>query len=496
MQGILASIAACHANQIIHRNVKPSKFLIGEDGNCRMTSFTSSLMGGGTVTQRPLMPRMGTTQYLAPEVLLGAADLELDYTSYTEKVDMWAAGLILAEMAAGGPLFVVDSEIDLLFSIFRMLGTPDEESWPGLHDLACSIENFPNWPVETRNLEQTFSILGSSGCDLLKKLLRYDAASRISAVEALRHPFFSQHGCMEAFTLQTESVPHPLLDIFSEGQLAVWSTLLEKQADMPPTKDFLECQDAQESGEKLTVRMRAILVDWLAEVSYSWCLRAERRALHAAVQCLDRFLSMQQVSKSRLQLVGATCYALAAKLEEAEVISPSGYAHISDFAFKEDDMRECEIDVASALGCRFTYASAPDFEPLVAAAIGVLPNELVKQDSEIPQIILIAQMLADYMLLGFHVGKKAWSPVVTCCSAYAVAAVTLNIEIHPALLCQTDEDSMCACISDILTTYDKAMEWELKNLHNNPKYPESLTGIELPAITYACGKVSEAYDRL
>ena len=115
----------------------------------------------------------GTPQYLAPEVLLGAADLEFDYTSYTEKVDMWAAGLILAEMAAGGPLFVVDSEIDLLFSIFRMLGTPDEESWPGLHDLACSIDNFPNWPVETRNLAQTFSILGSSGCDLLKKLLRF-----------------------------------------------------------------------------------------------------------------------------------------------------------------------------------------------------------------------------------------------------------------------------------------------------------------------------------
>jgi serine/threonine protein kinase len=171
MYGILSSVAACHANKIIHRNVKPSKFLIGDDEKIRMTSFTSSLMGGGTSIQRPLMPRMGTTQYLAPEVLLGAAELEFDYTSYTDKVDMWAAGLIMAEMAAGGPLFVVDSEIDLLFSIFRMLGTPDEESWPGVRDLPCSIDGFPAWPANVR-LEETFTILGHQGCDLLSQMLR------------------------------------------------------------------------------------------------------------------------------------------------------------------------------------------------------------------------------------------------------------------------------------------------------------------------------------
>ena len=171
MHSILSSVAICHANQIIHRNVKPSKFLIGSDGKCHMTSFTSSLMGGGAAVQRPLMPRMGTTQYLAPEVLLGASDLEFDYTTYTDKVDMWAAGLILAEMSAGGPLFVVDSEIDLLFSIFRMLGTPNEKTWPGVQNLACSIEDFPRWPAK-ENLEEMFSVLGSKGCDLLSKMLR------------------------------------------------------------------------------------------------------------------------------------------------------------------------------------------------------------------------------------------------------------------------------------------------------------------------------------
>jgi serine/threonine protein kinase len=207
MHSILLSVANCHANQIIHRNVKPSKFLIGSDGSCHMTSFTSSLMGGGAAVQRPLMPRMGTTQYLAPEVLLGAADLEFDYTSYTDKVDMWAAGLILAEMSGGGPLFVVDSEIDLLFSIMRMLGTPTEESWPGVKDLACSITDFPSW--RAKNLEDVFPILGSQGCNLLSGMLCYNPTKRLSAMQALRDPFFTNYG-LEPFVFDAESVPAPL----------------------------------------------------------------------------------------------------------------------------------------------------------------------------------------------------------------------------------------------------------------------------------------------
>jgi len=493
MHSILSSVATCHANQIIHRNVKPSKFLIGDDDNCRMTSFTSSLMGGGAAMQRPLMPRMGTTQYLAPEVLLGAADLEFDYTTYTDKVDMWAAGLILAEMSAGGPLFVVDSEIDLLFSIFRMLGTPTVKTWPGVKDLSCSIENFPSWP-ERENLQEIFTILGDSGCDLLSKMLTYDASSRISAIEALRHPFFTNFG-LSTFEFDAKSVPMPLQDALSEGQCAIWATLLQKQGDMPPTRDYITAKVEKKSADSITIRMRAILVDWLAEVSYSWCLRAERRALHAAVDCLDRFLSRADVPKTKLQLVGATCYALAAKLEEAEVISPSGYAHISDFAFKEEDMKECEVEVAHVLGCRFNYASAPDFEPLLAEASGITPNGPVKTDGEIPQALLLAQMLADFMLLGFHTGDSSWSPSVVSAASFAVACVALNIEVSETVLCNTTEENMCCCIDHIVGSYNQGMEWDLKNLCSNPKYT-AITSIPIPNSTFVCSKISEAYQSL
>jgi len=412
-------------------------------------------------------------------------------------VDMWAAGLILAEMSAGGPLFVVDSEIDLLFSIFRMLGTPNEKTWPGVQNLACSIEDFPRWPAK-ENLEEMFSVLGSKGCDLLSKMLRYDASSRISALEALRHPFFTDYG-LPPFVFDSthaSTVPPALQNALCEGQCAIWSTLLQKQADMPATRDYLATRQPQEKpDEKLTERMRAILVDWLAEVSYSWCLRAERRALHAAVHCLDRFLSQKPVPKTKLQLVGATCYALTAKLEEAEVISPSGYAHISDFAFKEEEMRECEVEIAHVLGCRFVYAAVPDFEPLLATAMGLTPDGPISADAEIPRALLVAQMLGDFMLLGFHVGKKSWCPSIVASAAFAVACVALNVEVPEVLLCNADEDTMCRCVDQMLQAYNQGIEWDLRNLCNNPKY-QPVVNIEMPHASFACSKISEAYKLL
>jgi len=500
MHSILYSIATCHANQIIHRNVKPSKFLIVEETKeCHMSSFTSSLMGGGSAMQRPLMPRMGTTQYLAPEVLLGAADLEFDYTTYTDKVDMWAAGLILAEMSAGGPLFVVDSEIDLLFSIFRMLGTPTNNTWPGVEDLACKITNFPSWPAR-ETLEGIFPILGEQGCHLLSQMLKYDANTRYSAMEALQHPFFTQHG-LPTFEYDLECIPVPFQNAMPVGQCAIWSELVKKQRAMPPTIDYVAkmatepASPTPEEDPKITTRMRAILVDWLAEVSYSWCLRAERRALHAAVHCLDRFMSQRAIPKRRLQLVGATCYAVTAKLEEAEVISPSGYAHIADTAFTEEEMRDCEIEVAHVLGGRFLYATAPDFEPLLAQAMGLTPNGPVPTDGEIPQTLLLAMMLSDFMLLGYFPGSKSWEPSTVTAASFCCACVALNNTIPEVLLANADEETMLRCIEHVIFTYNQGIEWDLRNLTQNAKYT-SIQTVPVPNATFICSKISEAYRAL
>ena len=78
-----------------------------------------------------------TRWYRAPEILLGLKQ-------YSTPVDMWSIGCIFAEMIMKRPLYPGDSEIDELFKIFRTLGTPDEETWPGVSKLPDYKPTFPN----------------------------------------------------------------------------------------------------------------------------------------------------------------------------------------------------------------------------------------------------------------------------------------------------------------------------------------------------------------
>jgi serine/threonine protein kinase len=97
------------------------------------------------------------------------------------------------------PLFPGDSEIDQLFKIFRQLGTPTEEVWPGVTSLADYKPSFPQWAPQP--LQKTIKEL--KGCDpqaldLLMKMLVYEPSKRISAREALKHPYFDEVNAIAA----------------------------------------------------------------------------------------------------------------------------------------------------------------------------------------------------------------------------------------------------------------------------------------------------------
>ncbi|KAG5886877.1 hypothetical protein JTB14_024734 [Gonioctena quinquepunctata] len=81
-----------------------------------------------------------------------------------------------------------DSEIDQRFRIFRVLKTPNEELWPGVSSLPDYKATFPHWT--NYNLASQIKNLDEEGLNLLKDMLIYDPAKRISAKRIATHPYF------------------------------------------------------------------------------------------------------------------------------------------------------------------------------------------------------------------------------------------------------------------------------------------------------------------
>nr|CAD1830376.1 unnamed protein product [Ananas comosus var. bracteatus] len=138
---ILRGIAYCHSHRVLHRDLKPQNLLIDRRTNAlKLADFGLARAFG--IPVRTFTHEVVTLWYRAPEILLGARQ-------YSTPVDVWSVGCIFAEMVNQRPLFPGDSEIDELFRIFRVLGTPNEEIWPGVSSLPDFKSAFPKWPPKS-----------------------------------------------------------------------------------------------------------------------------------------------------------------------------------------------------------------------------------------------------------------------------------------------------------------------------------------------------------
>jgi len=169
----------CHAHRILHRDLKPQNLLIDKEGNLKLADFGLARAFG--VPLRTYTHEVVTLWYRAPEILLGTRQ-------YSTGVDMWSIGAIFAEMVNRRALFPGDSEIDEIFKIFRVMGTPNESVWPGVTSLPDFKTTFPQW--QPKPLESIAPALDPEGLDLLGRLITYDPVERLSAKRAVNHPYF------------------------------------------------------------------------------------------------------------------------------------------------------------------------------------------------------------------------------------------------------------------------------------------------------------------
>lgn len=185
MYQLLKGTAFCHENRVLHRDLKPQNLLINRKGELKLGDFGLARAFG--VPVNTFSNEVVTLWYRAPDVLMGSR-------TYSTSIDIWSCGCIFAEMISGVPIFRGRDNQDQLLHIMRIIGTPDERTLrkiatEGGTESQNAGKQYPRYPKIP--FQQVLPKASPQAIDLLERLLQFDPSKRITAAEALSHPYFT-----------------------------------------------------------------------------------------------------------------------------------------------------------------------------------------------------------------------------------------------------------------------------------------------------------------
>lgn len=169
LQQMLSAVAYLHARLVIHRDLKLENFIYSDQKmeHLKLIDFGHATVWNGCTKMKDLL---GTTYYIAPEVVR---------CCYTERADMWSMGVMAFMMLTASPPFTGKNEAEVHNNI--KCGQRDNRS------------------------SQKFEKLSNQAKDFVNSLLMLDPAKRLSAADALKHPWICKHNQMKASPESTAS---------------------------------------------------------------------------------------------------------------------------------------------------------------------------------------------------------------------------------------------------------------------------------------------------
>ncbi|KAJ1837657.1 glycogen synthase kinase 3, partial [Coemansia sp. RSA 2703] len=215
MYQLFRSLNYIHSMGICHRDIKPQNLLVDSaKGVLKLCDFGSAktLLAG-----EPNVSYICSRYYRAPELIFGA-------TNYTGRIDIWSAGCVMAELYMMQPLFPGESGIDQLVEIIKVLGTPSKEQIRTMNPNYMD-HRFPQ--IKPHPFVRLFRNRASAeALDLIENLLQYTPTRRLSAIQAMAHPFFDELRNPETRLYTGEEIPE-LFD-FTVEELSVDPSLIPK----------------------------------------------------------------------------------------------------------------------------------------------------------------------------------------------------------------------------------------------------------------------------
>ncbi|XP_026161735.1 mitogen-activated protein kinase 14B isoform X1 [Mastacembelus armatus] len=221
---ILRGLKYIHSADIIHRDLKPSNLAVNEDCELKILDF-----GLARHTDDEMTGYVATRWYRAPEIML-------NWMHYNMTVDIWSVGCIMAELLTGRTLFPGTDHIDQLKLIMMLVGTPGPELLMKISSESARnyINSLPHMPK--RNFADVFIGANPLAVDLLEKMLVLDTDKRITASEALAHPYFAQYHDPDD---EPEAEPYDQSFESRELEIEEWKSLTYEEvlSFVPPSFD-------------------------------------------------------------------------------------------------------------------------------------------------------------------------------------------------------------------------------------------------------------------
>ncbi|XP_068187706.1 mitogen-activated protein kinase 13 [Antennarius striatus] len=175
---MLCGLRYIHKAGIIHRDLKPGNLAVNQDCELKILDFGLARSADAEMTGYVV-----TRWYRAPEVIL-------NWMHYTQTVDIWSVGCIMAEMANGKTLFKGKDYMDQLTQIMKVTGVPGPEFIQKLDSLEAKnyVKDLPHY--SRKDFSTLFPRISATGIDLLEKILVLDGDERPTAELALEHSYF------------------------------------------------------------------------------------------------------------------------------------------------------------------------------------------------------------------------------------------------------------------------------------------------------------------